>query len=285
MARLHIIITGERGKGRTFTVRKKTIRNVLTVSLAAALLLTAGTMAGLRYFRDYRTLQTRTMSLDTELAETRSALDRLHTEKEMLAAQYSEEINRLDERSRIIKAMMDTIGVDLTIEEDPNHSGGPFIEEDYGERLLNRTDQYLELLRTVPLGRPVPGRISSKFGLRTDPIRKKKSFHPGVDFRGRTGDEIRATADGTVKTASYNNILGRHVILSHGNGYETIFAHMHKTLVARGDSVMRGQVIGQIGNTGRSTGSHLHYVIRYNDESIDPMKYLQVADLSLTLQR
>ncbi len=86
-----------------------------------------------------------------------------------------------------------------------------------------------------------------------------------------------------VKISSSDNVLGKYIILAHGNGYETIFAHLHKRLVKKGDIVQRGKVIGHIGNTGRSTGSHLHYGVRYNNKSIDPMKYLQVAGLSISL--
>jgi murein DD-endopeptidase MepM/ murein hydrolase activator NlpD len=285
MARLHIIITGEKGKGRTFTVRKRTIRNTLVFTLTVTLLLTVGSIAGFRYFNHYRTAQAKTRLLDRQLAETKNELAMLHNEKEQLAAQYSKEINRLDERSRIIRTIIDTIGIDLEIDEDPDHSGGPFISEEYGEKLIYRADQYLEMLRTIPLGRPVPGAISSKFGIRKDPIRKKNGFHPGIDFRGKTGDPIRATADGIVEKVSRNNVMGRYIFISHGNGFETIYAHMHKTLVKKGEKIERGQVIGQIGNTGRSTGSHLHYGIRYNEKSIDPMKYLKVADLALTVNR
>lgn len=285
MARLHIIITGEKGEGFTFTVRKKTIRNTLLISLSLTLLLTTGSIAGIRYFNYYKILQSKAQSLDMQLAETKNELDILNSEKQQLSDLYSKEISRLDERSRIIQTIMDKIGVDIPVEEDPDHSGGPFIEEEYGEKLIYRADKYLEILRTIPLGRPVPGKISSKFGKRKDPMLKKNAFHPGIDFRGHTGDAIRATADAKVKEASRNKVLGRYVILSHGNGFETIFAHMHKSFVKKGETVKRGQVIGQIGNTGRSTGSHLHYGIRYNDESIDPIKYLQVADLSLTGNR
>jgi murein DD-endopeptidase MepM/ murein hydrolase activator NlpD len=285
--KLHIIITGEEGQGRTFVIRKNTVRNTITISLVMTLLLAVGTAAGIRYFNQSRTLQTRLVALDDQLAETQSSLETVRSEKQQIAVKFNREIDRLDERSRIIQSIMDNIGVELAIEEDPRHSGGPFIgiNDDDSEALIDRADQYLEILRKIPLGRPVPGKISSKFGRRKDPLVKKKAFHSGIDFRGRTGDEIKATADGVVKKATRNKVLGRYVILSHDNGFETIFAHMHKTLVKKGDKVKRGQVIGQIGNTGRSTGSHLHYGVRYNDKSINPGKYLQVADLSLTLNR
>lgn len=287
MARLHIIITGEKGQGRSFTIRKKTIRNFLVVTLSAGCLLTAGSVAGFKYFKYYKILQNKAQSLVAQLAETQNTLEQLNSEKQQLASKYNKEISRLDERNKVIQTIMDKIGVDLAIEEDPAHSGGPFIElnKEYSEQLIYRADQYMEILRTIPLGRPVPGRISSKFGPRKDPLVKRNGFHPGIDFRGHTGDEIRSTADATVKKATRNKVLGRYIILSHGNGFETIYAHMHKTLVKKGEHVKRGKVIGQIGNTGRSTGSHLHYGVRYNGKSIDPMKYLQVADLSLTINQ
>ncbi len=285
--KLHIIITGEEGQGRIFVIRKNTVRKTIITSLVMTLILAAGTAAGIRYFNQSRILQTRLVALDDQLSETQSSLETIRREKQQIAVKYNREIDRLDERSRIIQSIMDNIGVELAIEEDARHSGGPFIEinEDDSEALIDRADQYLEILRKIPLGRPVPGKISSKFGRRKDPLIKKSAFHPGIDFRGRTGDEIKATADGIVRKATRNKVLGRYVILSHENCFETIFAHMHKTLVKKGDKVQRGQIIGQIGNTGRSTGSHLHYGVRYNDKSIDPGKYLQVADLSLTLDR
>ena len=285
--KLHIIITGEQGQGRNFVIYKKTVRNTIITSLVVTVLLTAGTLAGIRYFNQSRMLQSKTVSLDDQLAKTKNALETLHSEKQQLVAKYNKEINRLDERSKIIQSIMDNIGVELAVEEDPRHSGGPFIEfnDENSEKLIYRADRYLEILRKIPLGRPVPGKISSKFGYRIDPLLKKSAFHPGIDFRGHTGDKIKATADGVVKKATRNKVLGRYIILSHGNGFETIFAHMHKTFVKKGDKVERGMIIGLIGNTGRSTGSHLHYGVRYHDKSIDPMKYLQVADLSLTLNQ
>lgn len=300
--KLHIIITGEHGRGHNFVVHKKTVQNIIAASILITIVLAAGSLAGIRFFGQKNDLLAKAEYLDSQLTATTSALKNIQEEKDLLVARYEDNIShleqdqeallegsisKLDEKSRVIQSVIDHIGIDVKIEEDPDHSGGPYIavNEDYGEDLLYKTEQYLEILRKIPLGRPVPGKISSKFGRRQDPLVKKKAFHPGIDFRGNTGDDIKATADGVVKKATRNKVLGRYIILSHGNGYETIFAHMHKLLVKKGDKVTRGQVIGLIGNTGRSTGSHLHYGVRYNDKSIDPMKYLQVADLSFTVSR
>jgi murein DD-endopeptidase MepM/ murein hydrolase activator NlpD len=289
--RLHIIITGETGEGRAFAVHKKTVRRFVALTLLLAVFLTAGTMASFRFFQKNQTLAMRSENLDSRLARTSATLAEIRSERDRLARDRKKllegSISRLDERSKAIQEIMDYIGVDIEVSENPEHSGGPLLapKMQYSRQLLERTDHYLEVLRKIPLGRPVPGSISSGYGNRIDPLAKKKSFHPGIDFRGHTGDPIKATADGIVKKASRNSILGRHVILLHGNGFETIFAHMHKTLVSKGDKVTRGQVIGLIGNTGRSTGSHLHYTMRYQGKTIDPTKYLQVADLNLTVQK
>jgi murein DD-endopeptidase MepM/ murein hydrolase activator NlpD len=284
--KVHIIITGEAGKGRSFALHKKTVRSVCIAAVLLSLCLTAGAIAGLSLYKKNISLESRTAMLGTELSATSAVLENIRAEKARLEQDREDllenSISRLDERSKIIQEIMDDIGIKVEGEDNPDHSGGPFIalEREYGEHLLELTDRYLDMLKTVPLGRPVPGEISSGFGSRIDPLNKKKAFHPGIDFRGNTGDAIHATADGIVKEVSRNTILGRYIILSHGNGFETIFAHMHKTLVEKGEEVKRGQVIGLIGNTGRSTGSHLHYGIQLHGKSIDPGKYLQFADAS-----
>lgn len=300
--KLHILVTGEQGHGRAFAVCKNTLRRTVITIIVVSLVLLAGSIAGIRYYNQNRNLASENTLLDAQLTETMTVLDEIQANRNTLIAKYEKNIarleedrekllegsiNRLDEKNKVIEQVMDQIGVEVKVEEDPKHSGGPFIslDEHYGDLLLLKADRYLEELNKIPLGRPVPGQISSKYGRRTDPMKKKEAFHPGIDFRGKTGDDVQATADAIVITASSNNTLGKHIILSHSNGYETIFAHLSKRLVKKGDVVKRGQVIGLIGNTGRSTGSHLHYGIRYNKESIDPMKYLQVADLSFSVAK
>lgn len=298
--KLHIIITGEQGQGHSFAVsRQKAIRTII-IAASVLILLIIGSITGITFLTKTVQLSSKNKQLDAQLAETMSALDNAQADRFQLVSSYEEDIakleedrenllegsiNRLDEKSRVIEKVMDHIGVEVAVEEDPDHSGGPYIalDERYGDKLIIKAERYLEVLNKIPLGRPVPGRISSKYGPRKDPMKKKSAFHPGIDFRGHTGDDVISTADAIVKTSTSNSVLGKHIILSHGNGYETIFAHLHRRLVKKGDVVQRGQVIGHIGNTGRSTGSHLHYGIRYNKRSIDPMKYLQVAGLSINL--
>ncbi|WP_339133919.1 MAG: peptidoglycan DD-metalloendopeptidase family protein [Candidatus Electrothrix sp. GW3-4] len=194
---------------------------------------------------------------------------------------------RLDERSRMIESVMSRIGVDVKVgKKSTANSGGPFIaiDEKYSESLLNRSDKYIKTIRKMPLGYPMRGRITSGFGRRSDPINSRPAFHAGIDLKGRIGQNIKATADGIVTHSSYDkNGFGNFVILRHGNGYETVFGHMSKRLVKKGERIQRGQVVGLMGNTGRSTGPHLHYEVRYKGEPINPKKYLSVAKLSFTV--
>ncbi|MCI5222814.1 MAG: M23 family metallopeptidase, partial [Candidatus Electrothrix sp. AR4] len=194
---------------------------------------------------------------------------------------------RLDERSRIIESVMSRIGVDVKVgKKNIANSGGPFIavDEKYSERLLNRSDQYIKTIKKMPLGYPMKGKLTSVFGRRSDPINHKPAFHSGIDIKGVIGRKIEATADGIVKHSSYDKRgLGHYVILRHGNGYESVFGHMSKRLVKKGDKVRRGQTVGFMGNTGRSTGPHLHYEVRYKGKAVDPRKYLSVAKLSFTV--
>ncbi|MCI5145503.1 MAG: M23 family metallopeptidase [Candidatus Electrothrix sp. AR3] len=167
--------------------------------------------------------------------------------------------------------------------------GGPFmaasVDEKYSKQLLSRSDRYIRTIKKMPLGPPMKkARITSGFGRRSDPFNRRLAFHAGIDFRGKIGDKILATADGVIKKSAYDKKgLGHYVTVRHGNGYETVFGHMSKRLLKKGDKVRRGQVVGLMGNTGRSTGPHLHYEIRYRGKAVDPKKYLSVAKLSFTV--
>ena len=103
------------------------------------------------------------------------------------------------------------------------------------------------------------------------------SFHHGVDFAKNQGTAIYAVAAGTVTGASYDDINGYHVSVSHGNGYGSIYCHMTNYIVSPGDSVTQGQVIGYVGSTGLSTGPHLHFELHINGASVNPASYLPLS--------
>ncbi|WP_083343601.1 M23 family metallopeptidase [Terriglobus roseus] len=129
----------------------------------------------------------------------------------------------------------------------------------------------------IPTLWPVLGSISSPFGGRQDPIlgNGEGEFHKGVDISAPYGTPIRATADGVVQMAGMGNGYGREVVINHGGGVETTYAHMSGFHVSAGEQVVRGQVIGYVGTSGRSTGAHVHYEVRLRNVPVNPHKYLR----------
>lgn len=124
------------------------------------------------------------------------------------------------------------------------------------------------------LVRPVPGAVSSGFGLRVHPITGQNRMHNGVDMDGGMGEPIKAAKGGTVILADVKGGYGNTVMIDHGGGMVTLYAHQSKLGVSVGSSVSTGQVIGYVGSTGQSTGPHLHFEVRVNGNPVDPMKYL-----------
>jgi murein DD-endopeptidase MepM/ murein hydrolase activator NlpD len=123
--------------------------------------------------------------------------------------------------------------------------------------------------------------LTSTFGARKDPFSGRRKMHHGIDLAGRVGTKIYASGGGVVEVAEHNRYgYGKEVIIDHGFGYRSIYAHLHDILVSAGDTIKRGQLIGTLGNTGRSTGPHLHYEIRKNDRAVNPMYYFY-EDLSI----
>lgn len=116
-------------------------------------------------------------------------------------------------------------------------------------------------------------RVASGYGMRIDPVYHVRRFHQGMDFTAPTGTEVFATGNAKVEFAGWKQGYGNTVILDHGYGYKTLYAHLYKTLVRKGQKVRRSDVIALVGNTGKSTGPHLHYEVRLNGKAIDPRNY------------
>jgi murein DD-endopeptidase MepM/ murein hydrolase activator NlpD len=124
---------------------------------------------------------------------------------------------------------------------------------------------------------PVVGPITSRFGERLDPFSGEGAVHTGVDISAQYGDAVRATADGEVTEASEHNGYGRLVVLDHGFGVTTWYGHLSSFTVPPGIRVKRGEVIGYVGVSGRTTGPHVHYEVRINNAPVNPMRYLRYA--------
>jgi murein DD-endopeptidase MepM/ murein hydrolase activator NlpD len=138
---------------------------------------------------------------------------------------------------------------------------------------LNRT------LALVPYRKPVIGEVefTSGFGIRSDPFLGRPAMHTGLDFRAGSGDPVRATANGKIVSSGWAGGYGRMVEIDHGNGLSTRYGHLSEINVKVGESVKIGQIIGEVGSTGRSTGPHLHYETRIDGEPVDPQKFLRAG--------
>ncbi len=140
---------------------------------------------------------------------------------------------------------------------------------------LEKWNGLRRLNEILPLGKPVKSRITSNYGTRNDPFTGKPKKHRGIDFAGKIGTELMAVAPGRVVSAGERVGYGTTVEIDHGLGFTTLYAHLSQILVSRGDWVRPGTVIGLAGSSGRSTGPHLHYEIRYKGAPFDPTKFVK----------
>ncbi|MFK5927356.1 MAG: M23 family metallopeptidase [Desulfuromusa sp.] len=142
------------------------------------------------------------------------------------------------------------------------------------EGVRNLLNDQVSLSRATPKGWPTKGWLTSYFGMRKSPFTGRRVMHEGLDIAANTGTPVVATADGIVARVKYSSGYGKMLIIDHGYGYRTIFGHNSKILVKAGQHIKRGDIISKVGNTGHSTGSHLHYELRLNGVPIDPRKTL-----------
>ncbi len=225
-------------------------------------------------------------------------------EKEKLLGTLNASLERIDEEARMaldvialnaesdvraIREKTSELGLRLVGKTDRKAAatGGPFIglPEDDFDRRLDRAEQAvgeLEILkvaaRGIPLARPIEGaKISSSYGPRLDPFLRRLAMHTGIDWRAPRGAKVQSTAPGTVVSAGRNGGYGLMVEVRHPSGVSSRYAHLSHVLVAEGDVLDAGDTVGLVGSTGRSTGPHLHYELRVNGETTDPMKFVRAG--------
>lgn len=153
-----------------------------------------------------------------------------------------------------------------------------YIQSKSLDELENLAKRKEDMLRSIPAIQPISNndlkRIASSFGMRIHPFYKVPKMHTGMDFTAPTGTDIYATGDGVVQKVDYSQRgYGNHVVIDHGFGYATLYAHMHSISVRPGQKVKRGSVIGQVGNTGMSVAPHLHYEVHKAGKQINPINY------------
>jgi murein DD-endopeptidase MepM/ murein hydrolase activator NlpD len=289
---------GDNSGIRTLTIRRS--HAVAAIAVFAGIILTAIVLIALR---------------SGEIARN-ATVAALRRENEQLADEllrFREEVRRLEgrmevsfelqNRARLI-ASLDPVsedvwrvgvgGPDLSRFED-SYPDSLFADVDASlDQMVRQSELQLESYREVmsileserevrlstPSIRPVKsGFLSSRFGRRMDPFTGRIVHHSGVDYRARTGTPVMATADGVIGRCGRNGGFGLMIVVNHGNGFKTRYAHLSKILVVRGQKVKRGEVIGLVGNTGHSTGSHLHYEVIHRNSNRDPLQYVMAEGM------
>lgn len=147
-------------------------------------------------------------------------------------------------------------------------------QEERFENLLEHLEGEVNLLASTPAIRPAKGWMTAGFGTRKSPFTGLKEFHKGIDIANRKGTHIHATADGKVIYAGKKGLLGNTIIIDHGHGMVTRYGHLAKLLKKKGERVKRGDTIALMGNTGRTTGTHVHYEVMLNGAPVNPRKYI-----------
>lgn len=147
-------------------------------------------------------------------------------------------------------------------------------------QVCTKANRMISCIPSVPPILPEKGtyRISSPYGRRFDPVYKRAAFHDGIDFATRLGNPVYATGDGVVEKVKYQFFgYGNEVIIDHGFGYKTRYAHLNCIDVVKGQKLVRGQRIGEVGNTGKSTGPHLHYEVLYKSKHVNPYSFMDLS--------
>jgi murein DD-endopeptidase MepM/ murein hydrolase activator NlpD len=170
---------------------------------------------------------------------------------------------------------VDEIGVDeIGVEDLPAMQGRIRQIDGTLKAVETRLHQRARWISQTPAITPVKGILTSGFGYRSDPVTHGRGDHQGVDIAAAPGQPVRASADGIVMRAGTIGGLGKAIYLAHGYGVTTRYGHMSKVEVRPGQRVKRGDIIGRVGNTGRSTGYHLHYEVRQDGQPVNPLVYI-----------
>jgi len=229
---------------------------------------------------------------DNVLSRLTNSLDQV--ERRQIAALNAVE-EGMDSRMRRMRGVVSDLGLNLASLEAAaprapmggpfvpvkiNANAGPFEKQLYRINVTRaEMDRLNRTLAQVPYRKPVVGEVefTSGFGVRSDPFLGRPAMHTWLDFRAQTGDPVRVTANGKVVNAGWAGGYGRMVEVDHGNGLSTRYGHLSEINVKVGQQVRIGDVVGEVGSTGRSTGPHLHYETRIDGEAVDPQKFLRAG--------
>jgi len=240
--------------------------------------------------------QSKVLNLQNQIVGLKSRIETISVEnKDLIARVYKQTVQGID----ALKETITLTGLDpeeILSLDNIEGKGGPFHDMSKAQDLLKIEEDYYQdaqkmeisiarwttlntILKNIPLARPTErGYVSSSFGFRRDPIKKKKAFHAGMDISGPKNTKVYSTAPGIVIAAHRSGAYGLMVEIDHGQGFKTKFGHMKKIYVKKGQQIDFQTKIGLMGSTGRSTGRHVHYEISYNGKPQDPAKFFKAGN-------
>jgi len=294
---LHILVTSS----SSANVKELTISKTLTRILCFTILLffiISGVVGYLYFSRELdrhklKKLEVANHKLHDNMKSLISYIDTLQTDLKKLqdtdrAVRKLENLKPIDEDIRKMgiggRKFLDSTFYEYDRKVFSTHN--TLLEKiDQFERSLNfetdsysKVKEYIEVKNTIyqhtPSIRPSIGFITEGYGYRNNPFSKKKEFHYGIDLAAHYGSAVYCAANGTVRETGYDRNYGNYIYVYHGYGYSTFYAHLQNFHVKRGDSVTKYQIIGTVGSTGISTGSHLHYEVRFYGKPKNPIYYL-----------
>lgn len=245
----------------------------LTLVSLTALFLSLNSSGDVKKLKKEITDKEKTIAeLKKQLEERDQQIEKLTEEKKILV----EKLKSIEEKIKKANKTLKRKGIRIKLPQ-----GGNFIPAEEGKKLQlyastldKNVEKLLKVMSDIPVGVPLYGRITSRFGYRKDPFNGKRAFHSGLDLKARYKQPVFATANGIVEFAGWAAGYGKLVVIRHKYGYKTYYGHLAKIRVKKGKWVKAGTVIGYAGSTGRSTGVHLHYEIRRYGKLINPLRFL-----------
>jgi murein DD-endopeptidase MepM/ murein hydrolase activator NlpD len=234
-----------------------------------------------KFYGEKEELSKKVALLSRELRSLKEENRQLACRVEKLQREKKSTVDALARRLKLIDRLIKEVGV-VPVKEGEGGESIPIEKLFTSEQLsfndaVKSLDTLIRQVKTTPLGWPTEGRVTSKFGIRRDPINGRLEFHPGVDIANRWGTPVRAPADGVVVKAGWCGELGKCVEIYHGHGLKTYYGHLAKIVVYKGEKVRRGMIIGIMGSTGRSTGPHLHYAVKLYNRLLNPLPFMEAV--------
>lgn len=272
------------------------IKKIIFYTVLASILIFVGTFFYIQFLnKKVDTFRVETNTLKQKVVELKSVSDTLKKEniqldnlKGKLALLIEENTDKLTSMKEHLREVEDIIGIgpDINASFSERVHQAKAHEEKTKKILVENIQNEVKkekvtaiqkalLVNSIPTGKPLDyKRISSHFGYRIHPVTKKKSFHAGIDLPAKNGTAIYAPASGVVVFASKKGAYGNFLLLAHSFGFKTAYGHLSRFAVKSGEYVSKGQKIAYVGSTGRSTGPHLHYEVRYLTKWLDPKKFM-----------